>query len=364
MKKHNRNIAVKLIIGLIIVLLCVIIIIDFYNHIDHKKFAEQIDSIGLSILFIFVPYLFIMLSDTVGWYNCFGKKMRQIWLGKLYLIRFATETLQTSLPGGTAYAELVRPFILKKQMNLEYPKSVSADIITKVNILAAQVMFLLLGILILVIKFKDNIIPEHFLSGTYFYTTAVVFISLIFILSYLLYRKNLLLHIINMLEKINLKIVGKLLNKIRQPSVEINNTLSVFYTENKSGMFLTTSFFFLTWILMAVESLIILKVMGIDANIFQMIMLESFISVVRMMFFFLPGAVGPQDVSIIMMFSLAGLPDPVINSILFVLLKRTKELFWIIIGYILLMYYGVGIKKLSGIKQSPADLSPERIPKV
>lgn len=151
-----------------------------------------------------------------------------------------------------------------------------------------------------------------------------------------------------------MKIFKKLLYKIREPATEINNTLYLFFRDHKSRLFLTMAFFFSSWLMMAFESLVILKVMGIDANLFQMIILESLISVIRMLFFFLPGAVGPQDASIIMLFSLAGLPNPILNSLLFVILKRFKELFWIITGYVLLIFYGIKFKNLFIVKKRKA----------
>ncbi|MCK7529207.1 MAG: hypothetical protein MZV64_72465 [Ignavibacteriales bacterium] len=41
---------------------------------------------------------------------------KQIAIYKMLLIRIATETLQQSLPGGAVYAELVRPYLLKKHL--------------------------------------------------------------------------------------------------------------------------------------------------------------------------------------------------------------------------------------------------------
>ena len=71
-----------------------------------------------------------------------------------------------------------------------------------------------------------------------------------------------------------------------------------------------------------------------------------------MLFFFIPGALGPQDAAIILLFNLSGLPDPVTNAFLFALLKRSKELLWIITGYILLIFLGVMPYKLIRSKQA------------
>jgi len=349
MKAGTKYKKIRLLLFFTIAALCSVMIVYNYRLIDHDKLISQIYSLGLPVLLILIPYLFIILTDSAGWFNSFGSRNLHKSFYKLFVLRLATESLQTSLPGGAAYAEIIRPYLLKKHLEIDYTESIPANIITKINILIAQILFLMSGILILILYYKENMSSIRFIPEFLLYVLPLLFITLIILFSYLLYKKDLLLRSIWFLEKVNLKSLKKFLKKIREPSIQINKTLSNFYKDYKIRLVTTTVFFFSTWILMAFESLIILKIMGINVNLFQMILLESLISFVRMIFFFLPGAAGPQDLSIIMLFTIAGLPDPLLNSFLFVILKRCKELFWIITGYILLIYCGVQPDKISGI---------------
>ncbi len=355
MKTQNHCDFFKPAVIIIIIVVCFILIKNYFGQTDNFNLISRIALLGFPVFIIFIPYLIITASDTLGWYNSFGNKGLQIAIKKLFLLRLGTETLQISLPGGAAYAELVRPLLLKNHLNLDYPISITANIITKVNILIAQGLFLLSGLLIIIAEYKKSLASLTYLSETILYLTAGGFVFSIILFSYFLYCKNLLLHVINLLEKINLKMVRQLLNRIRQSSLEINYTLNSFYKDHKKKLLLTLIFFLFTWVLMAFESLLILKVIGIEADIFQMIALESLISLVRIAFFFLPGAAGPMDLSIIMIFNLVGVPDPLQNSVLFVILKRLKELFWIITGYIVLLVLGVEIKQLIKAKKSEPE---------
>jgi hypothetical protein len=337
----KRTTTLKILAACITFLLCYVVISNYYDLIENNELISQVSSLGFAVLLIVVPYFMISLSDTLGWLICFSKKMLQRSAGKLFAIRVATEALQTSLPGGAVYAELVRPHLLKKHLQLEYSESISANIITKINILVAQVIFLICGLLVLTLNFSENITSTQFISNPVFYLVATVFISVIFLFTYLLYRKNLLLWVIRFLAKIDLRIVGNILDKIRQPVIDINNTISIFSRNHKTKSLLTVVFFFFTWILLSFESLMILKIMGINADISQMILIESLISIIRICFFFIPGALGPQDAALIILFNLVGIPDPILNAFIFVFLKRSKELVWIIVGYILLMLLGI-----------------------
>jgi uncharacterized membrane protein YbhN (UPF0104 family) len=346
MKAEKRKITLRISIIPVIILCVYFPISNYYPLIDNNNLVAQLLSLGFPVLIILFPYSFITLSDTCGWLLCFSKKTPHLSLVKLYVIRLATESLQMSLPGGALYSDLVRPYLLKKHFQIEYPESISAGILTKLNILIAQILFILFGFMALLVFFTRNVESSDLLSGPSIYIGLLTLLTLTFLFAYLLYRKNLLLWILFLLEKVKFRKVEKVLCRIKQQVVDINNIISVFSQNHKTNLFLTVAFFFLTWILMSLESLVILKVIGIDASIFQMILIEALVSIVRMSFFFIPGAVGPQDAALIILFNLVGLPDPAVNAVLFVILKRSKELIWIIVGYLLLMLLGIKPGKL------------------
>ena len=355
MVSSKRYSVLKISFVFLIIPVCYLVFYEYSDLFNRHLILSKLNKIGLSILIIFVPYLVIVLSDSFGWNYSFGNVKNQISLAKLFLLRLATEALQTSLPGGAVYAEIVRPFFLKKYFHLEHSDSISANIITKVNILIAQVLFFIIGMGILIISLRDTIF-QLLLPDYLFYPASAILIILPILITYLLYRKNLILKCVHLFKKIHLKPIQRLLHKIDQPANNINKTISLFSVAHKRELGLTIAIFFSTWILMSLESLVILQVIGVNSNILQVIIIESLISFVRMIFFFIPGAVGPQDVLIIILFNLVGIPNPESNAVLFVLLKRIKELFWIVTGYILLIMLGVRPYRL--IKSKRIDFTP------
>jgi uncharacterized membrane protein YbhN (UPF0104 family) len=60
------------------------------------------------------------------------------------------------------------------------------------------------------------------------------------------------------------------------------------------------------------------------------------------MAFFVPAGLGVQDLGYFAFFSALGVPDAMGVGAAFVLLKRTKELFWVCVGYTLL--FGLRVK--------------------
>lgn len=355
MSNSARNNVLKVSIAFLAIPLFYYVFNQYSDLFDRDLILSKLNTIGLSALLILIPYSCIILSDSFGWKHSFGKIKNQISSTKLFLLRLATETLQTSLPGGAFYAEIVRPFLLKKYFKLDYCESISANIIVKVNILVAQTLFFILGVGIFAISLRDRLfivsLPVYLL-----YPALVIAAFLPILGTYMLYRKNLLIILLDFFNKFNFQPLKNFICKINPSVIRISETISLFSKSNKKDLYVTIIFFFATWILMAVESLVILKILGVSADIFQVILIESLISFVRMIFFFIPGAVGPQDIVVIILFNLVGISDPQSNAILFVLLKRVKEFFWIAAGYFLLLLIGVRPYKL--IQTKKIELAP------
>lgn len=355
MDSSKRSSILKISVVFLTIPVCYFVLYEYSDLFNRDLIFSKLNKIGLSILIIFIPYLFIVLSDSFGWKYSFGKIKNQISSVKLFLLRLATETLQNSLPAGAVYAEVVRPILLKKYFMLEYCNSISANIITKVNILVAQVLFFIIGLALTIIFVRDKIslqlLPDYLL-----YPALAIVIIFPIVSTYMLYRKKLLLRLFSFFNKIKLQSVKNFICRIIPSVIKINDTISHFSKSHKKELFSTVALFFLTWFLMSFESFVILKVIDVDVNIFQIIVIESLISFVRMIFFFIPGAVGAQDVVVIILFNLSGIPDAQTNALVFLLFKRFKEFFWIVIGYILLIILGISPYKL--IKDKKIDFTP------
>ena len=60
---------------------------------------------------------------------------------------------------------------------------------------------------------------------------------------------------------------------------------------------------------------------------------EPVVVLLRYLVFFIPGGVGIQEIGYLVFFRALGLPAPVEIALAFSLLKRLRELLWILLGY-------------------------------
>jgi len=293
-----------------------------------------------------LPIIFITLFETIGWYLTLKTKNEKINFRQLYLLRTAIDSVQNSIPAGFAAAELLRPILLKRNFGLAINKGVGSGIITKLNIAIAQLLFIVTGVAVMLIFYSKESVYLEDIGYKSIYITLAFFIAGIFFLTIFLYKYDGLVKIFNCLKCLNINRLKKFLLRNEDKIQEINNYLKEFNTGNVKNFIYTILFFYIGWTIVAVEAYLIFRIIGVDINFSQAIILESAASLIRIIFFFLPSGVGAQDAGLIGLMSAMGFTNPVSDAMLFIFYRRIKEIVWIIFGYILLFRFGLNPLKL------------------
>lgn len=96
------------------------------------------------------------------------------------------------------------------------------------------------------------------------------------------------------------------------------------------------------WLLEAVEAAVILRLLGVSMPFGEVLAFEVVISLLRSIAFVVPAGLGIQDAGYVAFLSAFGVPAPAATAVAFVLLKRAKELFWILAGLGLFAALGDG----------------------
>lgn len=293
-----------------------------------------------------MPAAFVILFESAGWYFSLKIKKEKLHFTKLYLLRTAIDSIHYSVPGGFAAAELLRPLLLKRNMGIEINRGIASGIVTKLSIAIAQLLFIITGIAFMLIFYNEGTAHIQGISDNLIYILSGSFILGVFCLTIFLYKYDGLIKTFSLLKKIKLGLPKKITARTEERVFEINNYIRKFNSDGAYRLICTILLFFMGWMTIAAESLLIFRIIGADLSFSQIIILESAASLIRIIFFFLPSGLGAQDAGLIGMMSAMGIADPVSVSILFISYKRTKEIIWIIFGYILLFRFGLNPMKL------------------
>lgn len=89
------------------------------------------------------------------------------------------------------------------------------------------------------------------------------------------------------------------------------------------------------WLLEAAETFLILRLLGLPIGIGEALALEVAGNALRSFAFAIPAGLGVQDAGYVAMIGALGAPEAASAGVAFVLVKRSKELFWVALGWLL-----------------------------
>jgi uncharacterized membrane protein YbhN (UPF0104 family) len=118
--------------------------------------------------------------------------------------------------------------------------------------------------------------------------------------------------------------------------------LAAFFRQEPIGLVPSILLYVTGWFLRAIETWLFLRLVGVDVPLPAAMVMETALILVRAMAVPVPAGLGVQDAGYILCLRALGVPDATTVGTAFVLLKRGKDLFWILLGFLLL---GVGRRR-------------------
>jgi hypothetical protein len=125
-----------------------------------------------------------------------------------------------------------------------------------------------------------------------------------------------------------------------------------FFAAGRFRAFLTALPFLLGWALEAFETYLLLQLLGVEISVVGALGIEALVVLIRHLLFMLPAGLGAQDIGDVAFLSAFAVPDPASVGAAFTLLKRSKEAFVALVGYLLLSRY------LGSTEPKPASARP------
>ncbi|NTW69455.1 MAG: flippase-like domain-containing protein [Chlorobiaceae bacterium] len=331
----------------------VLLIGYLFSQVDLQGAVERISLIGFSSLFIFLPYLGLHVLESIAWFMLFPGSSVPISFFKLLKIQLIAETVSMTLPAGVAVGEPLRPFLCSRFMGIPIPAGVASVAVRKLMLGVAQGIY---TIFCAVAGFTFlQTVSFRMLGfgglGTIMIATGIavflIFLSLLFLL--LNGRAAQKVHALLMLIPFN-RVKLWLLSKesaFLDTDVELKHFRGPFAARLVPIMLI----YVLAWFMLAIESYIILTLLGVKISFFQVLAIDASLTMLRVLFFFVPSGLGVQDLGYIAFFQALGIQDYLALGGAFVLLRRFKELLWYAFGYGIMFFSGVHLRDAEQISQ-------------
>jgi uncharacterized membrane protein YbhN (UPF0104 family) len=336
-KKSSSTLA-----GYIGLVLGIILIVFQFRQIDFAGVIGRISSIGISSVFILLPFLGLHILETIAWIKVFPPSIKTIPFFKLLKIQLIAETISMTLPAGVAVGEPLRPFLCSRFIGIPLPAGVASVAVRKLMLGLAQGIYTIIGAIAgfsLLQTVSIPMLPVGVLGYIMAGTGLVVFLLFLFFLLLLL-NGNAAHNLHKVLMFIPFKSVKKWLLAKEGGFSDTDEELKSFDAPFTGRLFLVLLIYILAWFMLAIESYIILRLLGVEITFLQVLSMDTAITMLRALFFFIPSGLGVQELGYRIFFQALGIHD-FQDYGAFVLLRRFKELLWYTFGYGVMFFSGV-----------------------
>ncbi|MFO0774634.1 MAG: flippase-like domain-containing protein [Nitrospiraceae bacterium] len=292
--------------------------------------ATTVGPVGLVLALL--PSLAMYVAEAYGWKLTLGAYARAVSFVRLFAIRTAGEVVNMTTPSAYVGGEPLKAYLLKRD-GVPMVDGLASVVLAKTVMTVAQVVFILVGIAL-----------TFWLVGSERSMAQMVMASLVSagLLSFglvglvMVQRWGLFAGGLRLLRRCGVQVAA--LNAREAQLQALDETIQGFYRTDRVKGMLSTGCFLVGWLCEAVEVWAMLAVMGRPIGVGASLAIGGVSSMIKGGTFFIPGSLGAQDAGNVMLLSAFGYDD--VTGLAFALLRRFREITWIVIGLLCLALLG------------------------
>jgi uncharacterized protein (TIRG00374 family) len=286
------------------------------------KVWHHLRELGWRAVLVPFPFLLVYIIDAYGWKLSFGRKGAGVGYPALLRIRWAGEAINYILPTAYVGGEAVKVYLLRKR-GVAPGFSGATAVISKSCQTLAMVIFIFGGACMAL-----NYLPaESSARQGMMIVAGLAAVGVTFLFA--MQRYGLFGTAIDLFRRIGLRlaVLERQEAKLREMDAEVRR----FYSGQRGWMLGSTAVFLLGWLGDTLEILLVSHLLGVPLDWQQAFALEAFIAVAKALGMFSPGSLGVQEIGVVFLFKLFGLPESL--GVSYALIRRGREFVFGIIGW-------------------------------
>ncbi len=296
-------------------------------HIGPASILSTASHLGpVAIGVILFPMILVYGLEAVGWRMTLGSHAQSVGFARLFAIRMAGETVNVTTPTAYVGGEPLKAYLLKPY-GVPFVEGLASVVTAKTTMTIAQVLFILVGI---GLSFWILGPSEHYVMASLISVGLLTFGVIMFVA---VQRYGLAMGCLRLLQWC--RIPATFLEKRQSTLEELDSTIRNFYTQQQHTFYLALLTFFVAWLLESLEVYAILYYLDAPVDILTSVSLAALTVFIKGSTFFIPGSLGAQEGGYVLLLLAFGYPD--VTGITFALIRRVREIIWIVVGLICLM---------------------------
>ncbi len=282
-----------------------------------------------------LPYLGQISLDALAWKTLLEGLGQRVPWRTLISVRLSTEAVLMSVPGGSLIGESLKPYLLTRATAIPIVDVVASVGVKRALLAAAQALYL--GIAVgcgyeLLAQHASQIagttaLPQLMIAAVAVLAIVAIALLLVVISARVADRVH------RLLRRIPSRRIRAALDA-RHASFAATDAAFVELGAQRGRMAGALALLAGAWFVETLETVLLCRLIGIDLSFAQLLAMEATVVLARNLAFFMPAGLGVQDAGYVAFLSAYGLASAA--SAAFVIVKRTKELVWIGVGYLML----------------------------
>lgn len=296
----------------LLLVLGVVLMVVLVYWIGSEPIVEALRRLAWwEFVLICLPYALMMLMDTLGWRYAFVRDAAPFT--RLYAARVVGEAVNIVTAVGQVGGEAVKVWLVRRDVS--YEESVPSVVIAKTTITMAQALFLAIGIVVawVAVDVGSGVLQ----AMLWLLLVEVVAVGAFFgvQVSGLVARGGRLL---------------RLLGAAEAHAATLDRALRAYYRHEWRRFALSVGFHLMGWLLAAVEALVMLWALDIDASLVMATVIEALGSGVRFATFLVPANLGAFEGANAAAFQALGLGAGA--GLAFSFVRRARQAVWVLVG--------------------------------
>jgi uncharacterized protein (TIRG00374 family) len=307
---------------------------------DMSRVATLVRSLGWKLPLLLLPNFAVTLIEAMAWRRSFALVDERPVLARLVRVRLICEAVMLGVPSGALVSESLQPYLLKRRCGLPLETAVVASVGRKFFVVVSHGL-VLAAATFLEWPLLDRVSQRTLAHGglPWLLLAAAVFMIVTFGVGLAAgARAQIVERVRRALDRVVGRWLGAWLQRHALGFRRTDEQLARFFTRDPRALVLPLLLYSAGWLLRGVETLVYLRLLGVNVSLTAATVIEAALVLIRSIAVPVPAGLGVQDAAYVLTLEALGVPDATTVGTAFVLLKRGKDLFWILLGFALLAF--------------------------
>jgi len=305
---------------------------------DLGRALELVRSQGAWLPLLVLPNLLAVLCEAAGLWLCFDRIGPRPRFRGLVAARIVGDALMLGLPSGAVLSETALPYLLKRYCGVPTESGVVATVARKFFVIFSHGLFLALATFAAWPMLERGSRAAIGRGGLPLLLLAAA--AGLVVTALLLVTATAIGQVADRLRRGLDRVVGRWMGSWLQRNAlrfqRTDQALAAFFAQRPAGLVVPALLYTTGWFIRSLETLWFLHLVGVAAPLSAAMVIETTLILVRALAVPVPAGLGVQDVGYVLSLKALGVPNATTIGTALVILKRSKDLFWILAGFLLL----------------------------